>query len=270
VRRSDKEAIAARDPELYGLDHGEDGKKDHDMVDMSYTRQIKDIPKVTPVGPGYARMRFTDQLNEARKWWEEHSAAHGFGKREFVPGGYTNSKTKELDISSLDAHRPIHQKITNEMRQILEWWTGMKLEHTATYGVRTYHRGSVLIDHVDRHDTHIASAVLQMSQSVDHDGGWPLEVMLPEGNIGEVFLQPGELVLYEGAWLRHGRPMRLRGENFSNVFCHFRPQDWVKTSHLKGNRYYGVPPERFSTLADEGISSSTQYGFLAPRLAPEL
>ena len=84
----------------------------------------------------------------------------------------------------------------------------------------------MLIDHVDRMDTHLArwllhaiscstrvtcgcwivggSAVLQVHQEVDSDGGWPLEVLLPDGNVGEVYLQPGEMVLYEGAWLRHG------------------------------------------------------------------
>ena len=49
-----------------------------------------------------------------------------------------------------------------------------------------------------------------MHQEVDDDGGWPLEVLLPGGRVGEVYLQPGEMVLYEGAWLRHGRPMRFK------------------------------------------------------------
>jgi hypothetical protein len=38
----------------------------------------------------------------------------------------------------------------------------MRLRHTSTFGVRVYRRGSMLIDHVDRMDTHLASAVLQV------------------------------------------------------------------------------------------------------------
>jgi len=53
---------------------------------------------------------------------------------------------------------------------------------------------------------------------VDEDGGWPLEVLLPHGRVGEVYLQAGEMVLYEGAWLRHGRPMRFKGGEFANIF----------------------------------------------------
>lgn len=210
VRYVGKDDLALRDPDLYGLADGEaeGGQHAHGFADGTYTRQIKDIPKVTAHGPGYLRMRFTPKLMEALRWWQNYVAKHGAGVREFVAGGYTNAKSHELSIMSLDNHRDIHRLITAEMKDILEWWTGMPLVHTATYGVRTYHRGSVLIDHVDRHDTHVASAVLQLSQSVDAGYGWPLEVLCPQDVVGEVYLQPGELVLYEGAWLRHGRPMR--------------------------------------------------------------
>merc|ERR1712176_186982 len=82
------------------------------------------------------------------------------------------------------------------------------------------------INHVDRGDTHIASAVLQVHQQVDEDGGWPLEVFSEEGDAYEVYLQPGEMVLYEGGRLRHGRPMRLQGDEFGNIFSHFAPLEW--------------------------------------------
>ena len=32
-------------------------------------------------------------------------------------------------------------------------------------------------------ETHIASAVLQVEQIVDEDGGWPLEVKTPDGQV---------------------------------------------------------------------------------------
>ena len=44
------------------------------------------------------------------------------------------------------------------------------------------------------------------------------EVMLPDGRLGEVYLQPGEMVLYEGAWLRHGRPMRFKVRRQTSAF----------------------------------------------------
>jgi hypothetical protein len=33
-------------------------------------------------------------------------------------------------------------------------------------------------------------------------------------------------VLYEGARLKHGRPLRLKGDEFGNIFSHFAPIEW--------------------------------------------
>jgi hypothetical protein len=79
---------------------------------------------------------------------------------------------------------------------------------------------------VDRSDTHLASAVIQIDQKTDENGGWPLEVMDADGNVSEIYLQANELVLYEGARFRHGRPMRFAGDDFANIFSHFSPEDW--------------------------------------------
>jgi len=68
--------------------------------------------------------------------------------------------------------------------------------------------------------------VIQVSQDVDEDGGWPLEVIDEVGNCWEVYLQHNELVLYEGGRFRHGRPMRLKGNSFANIFSHFAPEGW--------------------------------------------
>eukprot|EP00928_Gymnodinium_smaydae_P024858 TRINITY_DN1999_c0_g1_i1.p1 TRINITY_DN1999_c0_g1~~TRINITY_DN1999_c0_g1_i1.p1 ORF type:complete len:424 (+),score=34.83 TRINITY_DN1999_c0_g1_i1:80-1351(+) len=264
VRVLDREDLAQRDPDLFGLPegHAAAGKETGDLFDTAFVSQIKDIPKVSAAGPGFLIVKFTPRMEEVRQWWLEYSAKHGLGRRETLRGGFDNSKAVEQYLMSLDNHTKMRSVLSQEVQQVLEWWTGLPMEHTMTYGVRTYRRGNVLIDHVDRKDTHIASAVLQFSQSVDVNAGWPLEVLLPNGRVGEVYLQPGEMVLYEGAWLMHGRPQVFRGENFSNVFSHFRPRDWISTGHLAGNRYYGVPSDRLTTLADEGIRNSNQLRHL--------
>eukprot|EP00928_Gymnodinium_smaydae_P024860 TRINITY_DN1999_c0_g2_i2.p1 TRINITY_DN1999_c0_g2~~TRINITY_DN1999_c0_g2_i2.p1 ORF type:complete len:433 (+),score=43.87 TRINITY_DN1999_c0_g2_i2:68-1366(+) len=265
VRVLDREEVAQRDPNMYGIPegHAAAGVKSGDVLDTTHVRQMKFIPKVTAEGPGFLIVKFTPRMNEVRQWWLDYSAKHGFGERETLRGGFDNSVAVEKHIMRLGRVNPkMRSVLMKEVQQILEWWTGLPMEHTSTYGVRTYRRGNVLIDHVDKKETHIASAVLQFSQGTDVNAGWPLEVLLPNGRVGEVYLQPGEMVLYEGAWLMHGRPQVFRGDNFSNVFCHFRPRDWISTSHLAGNRYYGVPDGRLTTLVHEGIRSSNQYGRL--------
>merc|ERR1712187_527940 len=104
----------------------------------------------------------------------------------------------------------------------------------------------MLINHLDRKDTHVVSAVLQVAQQDDEESGWPLEVRHPhKDGAFEVYLQPGQMVLYEGARLLHGRPMRFRGDEFANLFLHFAPASWqgVRLSCPIPYFHGEVPPE---------------------------
>merc|ERR1712187_19481 len=133
--------------------------------------------------------------------------------------------------------------IIDEMRDVLEWWTQTLLKHETTFGLRIYQRGSMLLNHVDRKESHIASAVIQVAQSTDEDGGWPLEVVHPhQDGLYEVYLQPGEMVLYEGARVIHGRPMRFKGDSFGNIFSHFSPKNWKGFSTSRVNPHFSARP----------------------------
>merc|ERR1712187_225706 len=119
--------------------------------------------------------------------------------------------------------------VNDELKLVLTWWTHGRsfLKHTSTYGVRVYTRNNMLLTHVDDRKGHLASAVLQVDQDVDEvDGGWPLEVVSANGTHFDVYLQPGEMILYEGARIKHGRPKRFRGESFANLFVHYSVHGW--------------------------------------------
>ena len=207
-------------------------------------------------------MSFTQPMHDALTEWYAARRHDSMKPHGVIPGGYTNNDHVLIDKVNLDHFPETHGAVLREMREILQWWTGLRLKHTSTFGVRVYRRGSSLIDHVDRMDTHLASAVIQIDQRVDADGGWPLELLLPNRTVAEVYTQPGEIILYEGAWLRHGRPMRFKGDEFANVFSHFAPPDWHgahrSPSESRG-MYYGVPPDRLTTLADDGYRKSTDF-----------
>ncbi|CAN0548743.1 unnamed protein product [Ectocarpus sp. 8 AP-2014] len=47
----------------------------------------------------------------------------------------------------------------------MEEWSGIKLKSTACYGVRHYYKGSILANHVDRVDTHVISAIINVEQA---------------------------------------------------------------------------------------------------------
>mmetsp|Transcript_15335 Transcript_15335/g.39474 ORF Transcript_15335/g.39474 Transcript_15335/m.39474 type:complete len:474 (-) Transcript_15335:179-1600(-) len=264
IKRYTHEEYQARDPEKYGFNpgEGEAGRaaslipKYRPHTDASYTTQIAAVPKVSAFGPGYLKMTIPNPLRDKLLTW--YNVTKGSATpHEIVPGGYMNENKVHMHRLNLDYYSDIRLEIQKEMQSVMQWWTQMRLRHTSTYGVRIYRRNAMLINHVDRVDTHLASAVVQVAQTVDEDGGWPLEIMLGNKSVGEVYLQPGEMVLYEGAWLRHGRPMRFKGDEFANLFTHFSPMDWNGPPHHHPPhdkplppKYHGYSPWRCDTWAD--------------------
>jgi hypothetical protein len=109
------------------------------------------------------------------------------------------------------------------LQPIHEEFAGIPLVASAVYGMRVYCGGGTLRMHYDRIETHVVSSVLQVAQDVDE--GWPL-VLEHQGSLHEVLLEPGQMVLYEGAACEHGRPRPLRGRSFVNLFAHYRPLEW--------------------------------------------
>jgi len=245
VHHVSMEEEAARDRSLWGFAPGEVKEtKVGKTEDKSYTNHIPSMPRVTN-GSGILLMNQTEFMRKSIVEWFEAEKGnlidHGV-----VPGGYTNTHIIGIQKLNLDLYPSMHSIIVAEMRQVLQWWTGLKLKHTSTFGLREYKRGSMLINHVDRMDTHIASAVIQVEQeNMDEGGGWPLEVLLPAGctttepeecHRTEIYMQPGQMALYEGGKIMHGRPMRLRGERFGNIFSHFAPLDWHGPNYKKSQR----------------------------------
>jgi hypothetical protein len=131
----------------------------------------------------------------------------------FLPGGEPDF----VDIQDLG------DDILRWLQPIHEEFAGVELEPGNIYGLRVYREGNVLEMHVDRPEALIVSAVVQVAQDLDEP--WPLVVEYG-GELHEVFLDAGQMLLYEGATTMHGRPSPMRGREFVNVFVHYRPRDW--------------------------------------------
>lgn len=232
VRHVSKEEIAARPKEMYGFAPEEvpvslrSGRRPYQTRDDTYFRHIPGIPHLTPneEGNGFLKMNMTKLMQDTLfEFYRLNVNTSTMTKHEPVSGYYSNIHAVDMDKIDLDRFTGVRRIVVKEMQQILQWWTLRKLAHTSTFGSRIYRKGSMLINHVDRADTHLASAVLQVAQNCPKGQGWPLEVESTAGELYEVYLQPGEMVLYEGARLFHGRPSRSNCTEFANIFSHFAP-----------------------------------------------
>ena len=73
--------------------------------------------------------------------------------------------------------------------------------------------------HTDGFETRVISSILNVAQQVDTP--WALQIDDHNGVEHEVFLRPGEMVLYESAVLSHGRIKPFNGDYYSNLFVHY-------------------------------------------------
>jgi prolyl 4-hydroxylase len=140
---------------------------------------------------------------------------------EFVEGNFIQSEEVDVPSRLFELSDELKSKIHNSLQKSLESWSNTKLEPTFVYGIREYKKGAVLVPHRDRKETHIISAIINIDKRVDND--WPLEIEDHFYRKHEVFLEPGEVLFYESARLLHGRPTPLKGESYSNIFCHYMP-----------------------------------------------
>lgn len=231
VRSVSPEELAKRDSAQYGFSAEEAEDIPYaagTTEDRKHDYQIPQIPNATSYDVGYLKMKMTDKLKEiVFPWYNKWKGTDRVKKHLPIPGSFTNDHKVSMGRLDLDHYPKVHEAVIQEMKEILQWWSKQRLKHSVTFGLRIYTRGSMLINHLDRKDSHIVSAVLQIAQTVDEDGGWPLEVNHPHHHDNkEIYLQSGEMVLYEGARIFHGRPMRFRGDEFANIFSHFAPMDY--------------------------------------------
>lgn len=66
----------------------------------------------------------------------------------------------------------------------------------------------------------------------------------------EVDLQPGQLLLYESAKCTHGRPRTFRGNWYTSMFIHYRPQEYNLKPNAERNEMVWLqrPPPPTHTL----------------------
>lgn len=176
------------------------------------------VPKFTPEGfrvrdlPAGIYKRVLD-------WFTRAKARENL---EVIPGYFVNHKAAK--VWHVDIPGDIRNCLFHGLRPLFESWSGVKLEGTACYGIRTYTNGSTLAPHVDTVETHAVSAIINIEQ-VNIRKPWPLEIKDHEGVFRKVSIKPGQMIFYESARLSHGRPSELDGDRFSSIFIHYRPKE---------------------------------------------
>ena len=99
---------------------------------------------------------------------------------------------------------------------------GINLVPTSTYGFRIYVRGAALKPHLDNYKRRILGSIINVDKNVDED--WPLEIYDNNGKLHRIYLEPGEIFMYESARLIHSRITPLNGDYYTNIYLHYLPE----------------------------------------------
>ena len=158
-------------------------------------------------------------------------------------------------------HRPLFHEQTElnrramvELHPIVEAWINgnkqrgskeyIPLIANNAYGLRLYQNQSRLNMHVDKSATHVVSAIFH----IDHDKDskpWPLVIEDYKGNVNEVALETGDVLLYESSKCWHGRPIRFTGSWYTSLFIHYYPGNWKRNLFDQdgiSKVHYRIPP----------------------------
>jgi len=183
-----------------------------------------------------ARSIPADLYHDLRDFWKRSRRTSSL---ENHPHLDPNLSCRKSDTWKLELDWSMKERIANTLAPIIAKWANVdvnKIRKTSIYGIRMYRKDALLENHVDRKDTHVLSAILEVGylgfstpgvdEGDDHAENWPLEIMDHNGKWHSVKNRPGQLILYESATCPHGRPKHFTGREYAGVFVHFAPHGW--------------------------------------------
>jgi hypothetical protein len=167
------------------------------------------------------------------------------------------TRSEQFRPQMLDLHG-LNEKILHSLQPLLEAWSGVSLIPTTAYGLRVYQNTSRLHMHTDELSTHVISAIFH----VGHDSSskpWPLVIEDLEGNTNEVFLEAGEVLLYESSKCLHGRPRPFDGEWYTSLFIHYYPAS-LQAKEMELDAHYRIPPHWMDSIIPSSSSGDSSSG----------
>ena len=159
-----------------------------------------------------------------------------------------------LELPLMIPNEHLNTRALKELLPIHEAWANVKLTGNNAYGLRVYRNHSNLQMHIDESSTHIISSILHVGHDPDGEP-WPLVIEDLHGNTHEVFLETGDMLLYESSKCFHGRPKRYNGKWYSSLFTHYYPTDY-DAEKVNLDTHYRIPP----TWSDDPNDEETIEG----------
>jgi len=196
-----------------------------DPMPEYHRRQYGALRRFTRAGGGVVKLPSDLKAALVAEYASRRHKAVKESGPNFVAFGPEEQRPTMVWLTGSQALEALHRFLQQELEA---WAASGPLEHTATYGIREYHRGSKLEQHVDRPHTHAISAIVNVAtEGLEHE--WPLHLLPHDASeVCAVKLRDAsaDVLFYESATVPHGRLDALAGDCYANVFVHYRPTGW--------------------------------------------
>ena len=187
--------------------------------------EAADIPKLTPKGFQVIKCpaETWNLIKDCYELLKDKNVREEFdGKDVFIPTG-------DSEILSFDNISSIRTLIHTQLLQTHKNFSGVNLEPSAVYGIRSYTKGATLKAHVDRVETHHISSIIVVDkdlrcgcQNKEFGDDWALDIQDHKGEWHKLYAEPGDMILYESAICEHGRSQPFQGNYYRNFFVHYK------------------------------------------------
>lgn len=148
----------------------------------------KDMPKRTFSPLGFAKGRLPNDVFAAMGAFYYNNQYHKTNEEWKGKGVFVN--WWETDVFMIQIPWKMKDKWQQRLVDLVNEWSGIKVEQTVMYGLRQYEEGARLLTHVDRLNTHVLSLIVNVAQGgLEED--WPVEVFDHNGRLHEVIMEPG-------------------------------------------------------------------------------
>jgi len=118
---------------------------------------------------------------------------------------------------------PFGDDVLAALLPVAEEWAGTPLEPVVASPLRVHGRGQRVPLRVSPPGSDVVTVLLVVEE--DLDAPWPF-VLDVDGRPVEIEVGAGEMLLYEGAAIPHGRPEPLVGRSCCTMLVHYRPAGW--------------------------------------------
>jgi hypothetical protein len=135
------------------------------------------------------------------------------------------------DILPLDSIPELRRKLHKKLESIHSNWCGEEIEPTYVYGIRSYNKGAKLVSHYDKLETHHISSIIMVDKNLSDGNDWGLQIEDHNGKRHTIYMEIGDILLYESAVCLHGRSDEFEGEYYRNMYVHYKLKNWEYESN---------------------------------------